>query len=136
MSSAYLDMPRSHGRRQWPTPYRRSRSPRLNWGFFAASNSGRRTLGGVEHHCHAQRDCAYVQLTLLLPVISPSIRPLAAVARRHQIGDALAVLVIVGVVASMFAMPLISVLSDRTHAIGPSYPVDGWRRSAVRADPR
>ena len=43
----------------------------------------------------------------------------------------LAVLVIVGVVASMFAMPLISVLSaPHTHAIGPSYPVDGWRRSA------
>lgn len=33
----------------------------------------------------------------------------------------------------MFAMPLISVLSDRTHAIGPSYPVDGWRVCHVRA---
>ena len=31
-------------------------------GFLRCFNSGRRTLGGVEHHCHAQRDCAYVRL--------------------------------------------------------------------------
>mgnify|MGYP000662356824 CR=1 FL=1 len=37
---------RSHGRRQWPTPYRRSGLP-TQLGFLRCFNSGRRTLGAL-----------------------------------------------------------------------------------------
>ena len=80
---------RSHGRRQWPTPYRRSGLP-TQLGFLRCFNSGRRTLGGVEHHCHAQRRLRVRSAMTLLSAVSYRHQSghWPPVARRHRIGDA------------------------------------------------
>ena len=81
---------RSHGRRQWPTTLPQVRSPDSTGAFFAGFNSGRRALGGVEHHCHAQRRWRVHSAMTLLSAVSyrhqSGHRPPAA--RRHRIGDA------------------------------------------------
>ena len=114
MSSAYLDMrdPMVAVNGQRPTAGQVSR---LNWGFFAASilvGAPWVALNTIAMPNAIARTFGYDTAVAGHIAINPATgRPLPVAT---ELAMPLAVLVIVGVVASMFAMPLISVLSDRT----------------------
>lgn len=114
MSSAYLDMrdPMVAVNGQRPTAGQVSR---LNWGFFAASilvGAPWVALNTIAMPNAIARTFGYDTAVAGHIAINPATgRPLPVAT---ELAMPLAVLVIVGVVASMFAMPLISVLSDHT----------------------
>lgn len=114
LSSAYLDMrdPMVAANGQRPTAVQISR---LNWGFFAASilvGAPWIALNTIAMPNAVARLFGYDTASAISVTINPSTgRPLPVAT---DLVVPLAVLVVVGVVASMFAMPLISALSDRT----------------------
>ena len=114
LSSAYLDMrdPMVAADGQRPTTGQVSR---LNWGFCAASilvGAPWIALNTIAMPNAVARLFGYDTASAISVTINPSTgRPLPVAT---DLAVPLAVLVIVGVVASMFAMPLISALSDRT----------------------
>ncbi|TCD87265.1 MFS transporter [Bifidobacterium longum] len=114
MSSAYLDMrdPMVAADGQRPTTGQVSR---LNWGFFAASilvGAPWIALNTIAMPNAVARLFGYDTASAISVTINPATgRPLPVAT---DLAMPLAVLVIVGIVASMFAMPLISALSDRT----------------------
>ncbi|ADG99594.1 sodium:solute symporter [Bifidobacterium longum] len=113
MSSAYLDMrdPMVAADGQRPTTGQVSR---LNWGFFAASilvGAPWIALNTIAMPNAVARLFGYDTAALQVTINPATGRPLPVAT---DLAMPLAVLVIVGVVASMFAMPLISALSDRT----------------------
>ena len=129
MSSAYLDMrdPMVAVNGQRPTAGQVSR---LNWGFFAASilvGAPWVALNTIAMPNAIARTFGYDTAVAGHIAINPATgRPLPVAT---ELAMPLAVLVIVGVVASMFAMPLISVLSDRTRTpLGRRTP---WMVSAI-----
>ncbi len=135
MSSAYLDMRDPMVAVNGQRPTAGQVSPSRTWGFFAASilvGAPWVALNTIAMPNAIARTFGYDTAVAGHIAINPATgRPLPVAT---ELAMPLAVLVIVGVVASMFAMPLdFSVVRPHTHAIGPSYPVDGWRRSAVRA---
>lgn len=114
LSSAYLDMrdPMVAANGQRPTTGQVSR---LNWGFFAASilvGAPWIALNTIAMPNAVARLFDYDTASAISVTINPSTgRPLPVAT---DLVVPLAVLVVVGVVASMFAMPLVSALSDRT----------------------
>ncbi|WP_143724218.1 MFS transporter [Bifidobacterium longum] len=114
LSSAYLDMrdPMVAANGQRPTTGQVSR---LNWGFFAASilvGAPWIALNTIAMPNAVARLFGYDTASAISVTINPSTgRPLPVAT---DLVVPLAVLVVVGVVASMFAMPLVSALSDRT----------------------
>lgn len=114
LSSAYLDMrdPMVAANGQRPTAVQISR---LNWGFFVASilvGAPWAALNTIAMPNAVARLFDYDTASAISVTINPSTgRPLPVAT---DLVMPLAVLVVVGVVASMFAMPLVSALSDRT----------------------
>lgn len=114
LSSAYLDMrdPMVAANGQRPTAVQISR---LNWGFFVASilaGAPWAALNTIAMPNAVARLFDYDTASAISVTINPSTgRPLPVAT---DLVVPLAVLVVVGVVASMFAMPLVSALSDRT----------------------
>lgn len=114
MSSAYLDMrdPMVAADGQRPTA---SQVSRLNWGFFAASivvGAPWVALNTIAMP-NAVAHLSGYDTAMATPItINPATgRPLPVAT---DLAMPLAVLIIVGVVAAMFSMPLVSALSDRT----------------------
>ena len=114
LSSAYLDMrdPMVAANGQRPTAVQIFR---LNWGFFVASilvGAPWAALNTIAMPNAVARLFDYDTASAISVTINPSTgRPLPVAT---DLVVPLAVLVVVGVVASMFAMPLVSALSDRT----------------------
>ncbi|PWG67056.1 MFS transporter [Bifidobacterium callitrichidarum] len=114
MSSAYLDMrdPMVAANGEKPDARRVSR---LNWGFFVASmlvGAPWVALNSIAVPNMAARMMGYDTSAPTAITLNPATgRPLPVAT---DLAMPLAVLVVVGVVAAMFSMPLVSALSDRT----------------------
>lgn len=127
LSSAYLDMrdPMVAANGQRPTTGQVSR---LNWGFFAASilvGAPWIALNTIAMPNAVARLFGYDTASAISVTTNPSTsRPLPVAT---DLVVPLAVLVVVGVVASMFAMPLVSALSTAHVFLWAAVPRGWWR---------
>ncbi|OZG58965.1 Major facilitator superfamily MFS 1 [Bifidobacterium myosotis] len=117
MASAYLDMRDPMIASNGEKPDARKVS-RLNWGFFIASmlvGAPWVALNGIAVPNMVARLSHYDTASAVPVTINPATgRPLPVAT---DLAMPLAVLVVVGVIAAMFSMPLVSALSDRTRVV-------------------